>query len=852
MHVFSVSGLDPTSMVDAGAWQQVSSTAPQDVSTGNFTIARAGDLIYVFGNGYFGGGLSAAAGYTSFFQDPVSGAGVDYRIAGSAGLTDGRINNPTHNGSVDVIAVAFKPLILSPPVISSVVMTSGATTVTATWSTSPLGSTALACGTAHLGPYSLTGLEDNTPWVAGHHDILVGLTPSTTYYCVPTSANNGGSSNGAEEVIDTTALPASTPITGVRQINTVAVLPDGNFSTVFGTRYNDWYPTHYDVGDTMFNTTCANGQTLMTLDDTRGFDGPQDGSGNPTGNQSAAMMITQLSGVPMVGSNVNWLSDFGVWGGAPKSFGLVCKNDFYESDALYMTESYQFGVSANGSHSGVGLYRSLDHGITWANWTSPNTYSATGAALTAPTANWLGSINNPIINGTSIFSVLTPVNYLPGAADTNPIVDEQNAFIYYVGCGIDTASGDSWFTNGNDAALMRMPRFAMGQMSGSEMQWFTGTPTAPSWSSSSSTWQPILSVPGHVGWCSLQWLPGYNRYLFSTTTYPDGAGAHVTHSQWRWYEGPHPWGPFSEIYRADYYQEGWFGSWPLSASLSTFAQTHSLRVLTTGDYGNPYPYQTGRYSLYYADFQIEGSKITPLPLSYGTSPATVPLKGALALYDFPNAGPTLPDRTTNGLSVPLVDSDCLSPVGGYFDRSVLTCPYYTLPFGTDFLKSAGLGDFTVAVLFKYFWNQQSGYVPNNATLLAKLNVAGDSADFVVQRSGSSSDTMSVTVLGSTATSHQFTGNGWYVAMIRRDGTSGLVEIFRNGLAMADASITAPATTLNTTSMLRIGATGLTPDDSCQCMVQFVGMWNRKLATYEMQSTYSALKTSFAGNGVVLP
>jgi hypothetical protein len=112
--------------------------------------------------------------------------------------------------------------------------------------------------------------------------------------------------------------------------------------------------------------------------------------------------------------------------------------------------------------------------------------------------------------------------------------------------------------------------------------------------------------------------------------------------------------------------------------------------------------------------------------------------------------------------------------------------------------------------------------------------------------------MSVTVLGSTATSHQFTGNGWYVAMIRRDGTSGLVEIFRNGLAMADASITAPATTLNTTSMLRIGATGLTPDDSCQCMVQFVGMWNRKLATYEMQSTYSALKTSFAGNGVVLP
>lgn len=843
--VTSFSGADTVNPYDVGDFTFTLMTGIGTFSGTPVVTTTANDVIYVSWNMYALGGTAYTAGWTGLNIDTNTGGGDAYKLTTTAGSYVGQVDT-TQNQNMDFFTLTLKPASILPPPgpISSIVNTSSATTVTSTWSTSPVGNTQMACGTAHLGPYTLTGVENNTVSnVTSHHNIVTGLTPSNSYYCILTSATSGGSVSSTEQLIVTTAALATTPILGVTQVRTTGT--DGLLQNMFGTRYNDQYPTHYQVGDSFYNTKCADGNTYMIGNDTYGFDFPVDGSGVPTGTVSS-VMITTFNGTPPIGATLNTLSSFGLHFGSWKGFGLVCPNDFYNTDSLYLFTSWQTYTNPEGNHAGSNFNRSNDHGVTWAGWEAPTVFNANGSAPISDTSNFFGGTNNPIVSGTSVFSVITPVLYLPGNLDTNPLVDQQNAYLYFIAAG--AVAGDSYFTNGNNTFLLRVPRAFFGDMDSSKWQWYTGGGADgnlnSSWSSSSAGATSVFTLAGYTGWESMQWLPTVNRYLLTTTTYPRGAAV-VTTAEVRWYEGPKPWGPWTQVFRAYNYNQGWFSSIPLQSSISNFSANNTLRILVTGNYttyGDPV--QTSQYSLSYSDFKLETAFTKPLQYTWGISPNQITLRGGLGIYDFSNVGNILADRGFGGKDVTITNTQNATVTGNWFT----TTASYTLPFGTDYFNTAGITDATVAVAWK---QQDSGAMTANSTLIGKSNAANNAIDFALRRNGGG-NSMSITVLGTTADYTSVNYNNWNVAIATRNATTGVISIYVNGSSTASATATAPTTTLNSTSSFSMGKSTLAADDNCNCMIPFAGIWNRVLSAEERKGLYFNLKQNFASKGIVLP
>lgn len=614
----SWTGVDPNTPTDSGAFSYTASSPSGNVSTPNFTATYANELVIAYGQIYTTPSLGTASGWTTITNNSGSGVGSSFQINPSTGSIHGTANSLSSGHGLDLLAMTLVPN-QAAPVLSNIAFTPSATTITATWTSDVAATTQLACSATNGGPYTLTGLEDNTSAYAfSHHDIVASLSPGTPYYCVVISGDPAGNTQGPQQLITTTAVVSSTPLTGATPVSTVS-------GSTFGSRYNDQFPTTFNQGDSTYNSTCqGDGNTYGVLNDTYNF--PPVATYNASTfvhtNAGSAMEVVKWAGsVPgsITGSNVNVLSNLGASGGAWKAFDISCLTDFYNSDTLLTFFSNQTYANVYGDHAGSNLMLSRDHGATWALWSNPTAFNANGPSGVSTTSNMFGSSNNPIggTNNTSQFSVMTSVKYLPGNTDSL-LVDQQNAYVYYMACGV--VSGDSRFSNGDSAYLFRVPRWKIANMSGADWQIYIGGGADgtldSSWSSTWSNGNPIITSSGKIGWCGMQWIPGNNRYLFTTTYYVSG----TNNSQFVWYEAQHPWSTLTQIYTANFTPGGWFGSIPLQSSLSNFqASGNELTIVGVGNYGTgTQSYTTTLYGQYFATFQL-----SPAPSAFVAVPSVI-------------------------------------------------------------------------------------------------------------------------------------------------------------------------------------------------------------------------------------
>jgi hypothetical protein len=78
-------------------------------------------------------------------------------------------------------------------------------------------------------------------------------------------------------------------------------------------------------------------------------------------------------------------------------------------------------------------------------------------------------------------------------------------------------------------------------------QWFSGTATAPAWTSSKGSAKPIFTDPAGLRKPTMSWVPGLGRYLL--------IAAHETPGKVGIFESPNMWGPWRTVY----YTENWLG-----------------------------------------------------------------------------------------------------------------------------------------------------------------------------------------------------------------------------------------------------------------------------------------------------
>lgn len=410
----------------------------------------------------------------------------------------------------------------APPVISNVTASPDANTVVVSWTTQIISSTALVCGTSP-GTYTITGL--NLGSGQQHTGVCKGLTPSTTYYFQVQSSNPLGSPTATGQSA-TTALPTSTPITGV-SLGTIS-------------RYNTVSSPESMDGDTYYNCHSNDGTTYLTIDDTFGFD--QVGSSN-------MMLATFATEFPFRGTNKNFLSAFGsrastngVDTRSPKNAGLFCM-----AGDILMFSGRQYNAGGSGPaafpQSAGTVMWSPDHGVTWNNYQNPTTFTATGALLSPTTTSMFAQ--SPSTWGSATFVMYCGDDGTFGLLSTCNRQDNANAFVYAI-------ANDGFWNNGNSLYLARVPRSAVLNLSASDWQCWTGGDGSldTNWTTNFASCAAMFTNTGKLGEPSVQFLPALNRYLLLTYYYPNGANQPATNADtvtWLAYESPHPWGTWTQI-----------------------------------------------------------------------------------------------------------------------------------------------------------------------------------------------------------------------------------------------------------------------------------------------------------------
>lgn len=324
--------------------------------------------------------------------------------------------------------------------------------------------------------------------------------------------------------------------------------------------------------DTFYNCTSNNGTTYVTSDDTHAW-----------GNAGASNMLiggfTSLS--PLTGTNVNQWTGYGSFstadgtdgpGGTARSnkvYGLFCLGGNIYALAARQCRDSTCTATALYPQGAASPIKSTDHGATWANFQAPSSPTSTG---TEPTP--LGSLFF------SADSVMAAPSFVMYGADGDPVppVDNAGTYVYIV-------SNDGFWDNGNELYLARVLRSALPNLSPSDYQFYTGGDGTLSgnWSSSFSNAAIILQATGQMSAPSMQYIPSVGRYLLLEWYYP----APLTTSQtvWTFWESPHPWGPFHQVFAQSWSPQGFYNPTILVPSVNNSRPNGTpVTIMFSGDY----------------------------------------------------------------------------------------------------------------------------------------------------------------------------------------------------------------------------------------------------------------------------
>lgn len=452
------------------------------------------------------------------------------------------------------------------PTISALTASPDANTIVLSWTTSVASDSKASCST-HQSP-------DNGVAAASTSHVLAvsGLTPSTGYTC---TVQSGVTTQNVSST--TTALPATTPITGA------SITTFSNYNTTPT-------PPFTMTGDTYYNTVSSDGVTYLCTMDTSGWNGM-------AAHTSALQLAKFTSESPLIASTVNYLSayTFSYPSPAAKAGGLMSiAGNLYMLFNRLATDNTFFENVYFGS-----LISSPDHGTTWNNYQGQATFTTTGANLSPLSVSMWPQGNANTNWATNHFVMQGADDGTVGYLVANNRVNDANEYVYIVSLGYGSGS-NSAVNNNDNAYLMRVPRSKFSRQNPLDYQYYvSGDGNLDSnWSSTSTSAGAILTNSGKLGWSSIQYIPALNRYIWGTFYYPSGAGT-TSSSVWLWYESPTPWGTWTQIGTQTWSSTGYYS--PIiqqDTALAASSGTTTMTVLTTQDF------RGSNYNMFYGTLTV--------------------------------------------------------------------------------------------------------------------------------------------------------------------------------------------------------------------------------------------------------
>lgn len=291
-------------------------------------------------------------------------------------------------------------------------------------------------------------------------------------------------------------------------------------------KYNTGYATKYILSDVWSNTWADDDKIYAVHDDSGGWqEADRAGSGRN-------LEISQLSGYTssLTGTIVNTMDSFGTQGqtGADsasyKANGIISiRGTLYASVSRHITS----GLSAAPflqTTSGGQIIKSTDHGAAW---------TPAPPSTAEPYVSPMFSEAN--------FSNAFFVQY--GKDYQNQTVDNSGTYVYAV-------STDGAWNNGSHLYLGRVKIANIASLSRADWSFYKGGDGSldASWTSTLANAVSIIDDSQRIGMNGIQYLPAFQSYVFVQWWYPAPPNSMSSGTtNWRIWQAPHPWGPWSVL-----------------------------------------------------------------------------------------------------------------------------------------------------------------------------------------------------------------------------------------------------------------------------------------------------------------
>jgi hypothetical protein len=268
------------------------------------------------------------------------------------------------------------------------------------------------------------------------------------------------------------------------------------------------------------------------------------------------------------GTTVNPMTDYGK-GGEEGPDGCTWKSSGCTSlgGVLYwVVARHRYGEKSGDPHRrqpahDASIIKSTDLGRTWTRPVRQN-------------------YDHPVFPGSRF---ATP--YFVEYGRTRGDIDNAGQYVYAL-------SNNGFWDCGDDMVLGRVQRAKIGDLQGTDWQFFTGgdgmRPAA--WSGKMEEAKPVIQQPLKLGMTGAVYLPARGRYLMVGWYYPAGGGKMkdaATHTVWDFYEAPHPWGPWTRIGSYDSSPQGYYSP----EICPKFQNANQVFIFTAGNWNNPDVYR---------------------------------------------------------------------------------------------------------------------------------------------------------------------------------------------------------------------------------------------------------------------
>ena len=719
------------------------------------------------------------------------------------------------------------------------------------WATNYPATSQVKCGTANGGPYSNATGQVNTSYLTttSHNIVLAGLSASRAYYCVVLSGQQQSAQQGP---ITTGAATKSIPVVvhydpqPVRYNNQFNGMTEGNTKTLLSTG-------SAITGDSNYPTAWTNNSLYGALGDTLGSYCPTGCGSSPSlplwsygQNIGFYTLSSDLLTYSMAGAfasfgqeaqtNQNSWNDNMDW----KPFEPIAVNG-----CIYLP-IYRVLASPPWSNADGTLVMSCDQGAHWFNpgnlWLYYTHGSSSGTSSDPPPGNGdtgngtLGSaIMYPGANAQgNRFAIQGFVNPACQDSATNCVAyGGHDAWIYKLGQDFTTPY----------TYLARTRIEDVGLMDPGKDQFFTGGNcySDTSWSSSMSSATPILNnSQWNASIWSMQFVPDFHSWITVGTDYEIGL-VFLT--------SPTPCGPFAPAGYIPKLQSiaGLQIGYPTFApSTYSLVQTAPLEATITAIGSGSYlgqaaenTPQLNNYSPFYYKLTLVGAPADaeqrPWSMSVDRHHVERGLDLAYQMTRQPGTPYKLQDVSPTGkYSVTLAqvgwDDYGLIPFGFCINYSLSCTPAFT-SVATGYTSQ--LTDFTTLVVWKHLG---AGPDQPGEVVLSK------GSDLILARSGSSANTWTVTVQGTSIGNITLTDDSFGLLAIRRAG--GVVKVYNTAAISTMTPTLGPVNTSGTWSnaVMTLGA-------SLVGTISYLEQYKVALTDAELQKEARIIVKDLARRGV---